>query len=217
MDLYTNFISQFKKAISDANRDYGDVELIAVSKTKTVAEIRDVINQGHLSFGENKLQEVEEKWIELKKIYPAIRLHFIGAIQSRKINAIHETCDVIHSLDRMKIVKKFNEIETTSGKKREYFIQINTGNEPQKSGVFLSEADSFISQCQSEFNINIVGLMCIPPIKDSPSKHFSDLNSLSHNFNLKYLSMGMSSDYKDAIKCGSTHVRIGTHIFGERI
>ncbi len=217
MNLYTNFISQFKKAISDANRDYGDVELIAVSKTKTVAEIRDVINQGHLSFGENKLQEVEEKWIELKKIYPAIRLHFIGAIQSRKINAIHETCDVIHSLDRMKIVKKFNEIETTSDKKREYFIQINTGNEPQKSGVFLSEADSFISQCQSEFNINIVGLMCIPPIKDNPSKHFSDLNSLSHNFNLKYLSMGMSSDYKDAIKCGSTHVRIGTHIFGERI
>lgn len=217
MNLYTNFISQFKKAISDANRDYGDVELIAVSKTKTVAEIRDVINQGHLSFGENKLQEVEEKWIELKKIYPAIRLHFIGAIQSRKINAIHETCDVIHSLDRLKIVKKFNEIETTSHKKREYFIQINTGNEPQKSGVFLSEADSFISQCQSEFNINIVGLMCIPPIKDNPSKHFSDLNSLSHNFNLKYLSMGMSSDYKDAIKCGSTHVRIGTHIFGERI
>ena len=140
MNLYTNFISQFKKAISDANRDYGDVELIAVSKTKTVAEIRDVINQGHLSFGENKLQEVEEKWIELKKIYPAIRLHFIGAIQSRKINAIHETCDVIHSLDRMKIVKKFNEIETTSDKKREYFIQINTGNEPQNQS-FLSEAD----------------------------------------------------------------------------
>ncbi len=216
MSKYKNFINQFEKAIQKADRRPSDIELIAVSKTKSASEIENVINEKHLSFGENKLQEVEDKWINLKVAYPKVRLHFIGPIQSRKVRAIHESCDVIHSLDRIKIVKKFDEIETLNNIKRDYFIQINTGNEPQKSGVFMSEADNFIEQCINEYQINIIGLMCIPPLNEKASEHFENLRTLSKKFNLDSLSMGMSSDYEDAINCGATHIRIGTHIFGKR-
>ena len=216
MSKYKNFINQFEKAIQKADRRPSDIELIAVSKTKSASEIENVINEKHLSFGENKLQEVEDKWINLKVAYPKVRLHFIGPVQSRKVRAIHESCDVIHSLDRIKIVKKFDEIETLNNIKRDYFIQINTGNEPQKSGVLMSEADNFIEQCINEYQINIIGLMCIPPLNEKASEHFENLRILSKKFNLDSLSMGMSSDYEDAINCGATHIRIGTHIFGKR-
>ncbi len=216
MSRYSDFINQFETAILKADRKLSEVELIAVSKTKSAEEIENVINENHLSFGENKLQEVGDKWINLKAVYPNVRLHFIGSIQSRKVSAIYDSCDVIHSLDRIKIVKKFDEIESRSNKKREYFIQINTGNESQKSGVPLSEADNFIEQCLNEYKINIIGLMCIPPLMEKPSEHFESLRTISKKFNLDSLSMGMSSDYEEAINCGATHIRIGTHIFGKR-
>ena len=203
-------------AVSEANRDIDEIDLIAVSKKKSSEDIRKVINFEHISYGENQIQEVEKKWVDLKKEFSSLKLHFIGGIQSRKVKSIYTHCDVIHSLDRMKIVKLFSELETSQGLSKDYFIQINTGDESQKSGVLLSEADEFISSCIENYNLNIVGLMCIPPFDEDPQKHFMTLSNMAKNFNLPSLSMGMSNDFKVALKCGATHIRIGTKIFGER-
>ena len=216
MSLYKNFITEFISAVSEANRDIDEIDLIAVSKKKSSDDIRKVINFDHLSYGENQIQEVEKKWVDLKKEFSSLKLHFIGGIQSRKVKSIYTYCDVIHSLDRMKIVKLFSELETSQGISKDYFIQINTGDESQKSGVLLSEADEFISSCIENYNLNIVGLMCIPPFDEDPQKHFMTLSNMAKNFNLPSLSMGMSNDFKVALKCGATHIRIGTKIFGER-
>ena len=216
MSNYKNFLSSLEASLKNANRNFQDVELIAVSKKKSVTDIQKVIDEGHLSFGENQIQEIESKWPDLKKLNPSIKLHFIGSIQSRKVEQIHKHCEVIHSIDRKKIVQKFAELETSDKIKRKYFIQINTGNELQKSGVLFNEADEFILDCKSNYNLNIIGLMCLPPIDEDPRNHFSKLADLAKKFNLNCLSMGMSGDYQVALECGATHIRIGTHIFGER-
>ena len=216
MSTYKNFLNKLDKSLQIAGRRSEDIELIAVSKKKPIPNIQSVIDEGHLLFGENQIQEIEKKWPELKKSNSNIELHFIGSIQSRKVDSIHEHCEVIHSLDRMKIVKLFSELETAKSKKRKYFIQINTGNEPQKSGVLLNEAGEFISDCVSNYNLNIIGLMCLPPINEDSREHFIKLRDLAKKFNLNCLSMGMSGDYQIALECGATHIRIGTHIFGER-
>ena len=216
MSRYKNFLSSLEVSSRSANRNSQDIELIAVSKKKSATDIQQVIDEGHLSFGENQKQEIESKWPDLKKINSNINLHFIGSIQSRKVEQIHKHCEVIHSIDRKKIVKKFAELETSDKIKRKYFIQINTGNELQKSGVLFDEAEEFISDCKSNYNLNIVGLMCLPPIDEDPRNHFSKLADLAKKFNLNCLSMGMSGDYQVALECGATHIRIGTHIFGER-
>ena len=216
MSRYKNFLSSLEVSLRSTNRNSQDIELIAVSKKKSATDIQQVIDEGHLSFGENQIQEIESKWPDLKKLNSNINLHFIGSIQSRKVEQIHKHCEVIHSIDRKKIVKKFAELETSDDIKRKYFIQINTGNESQKSGVLLSEADEFISDCNSNYNLNIVGLMCLPPINEDPRTHFLKLVDLGKKFNLNCLSMGMSGDYQVALECGATHIRIGTHIFGAR-
>ena len=216
MSRYKNFLSSLEVSLRNANRNSQDIELIAVSKKKSATDIQKVIDEGHQSFGENQIQEIEDKWSDLKKINSNISLHFIGSIQSRKVEQIHKNCEVIHSIDRKKIVKKFDELEASGDIKRKYFIQINTGNESQKSGVLLNEADEFISDCKSNYNLNIVGLMCLPPINEDPRTHFLNLADLGKKFNLNCLSMGMSGDYQVALECGATHIRIGTHIFGER-
>ena len=216
MSRYQNFLSSLEVSLRSANRSLQDIELIAVSKKKSATDIQKVIEEGHLSFGENQIQEIENKWPDLKKINSNINLHFIGSIQSRKVEQIHKHCEVIHSIDRKKIVKKFAELEVSGDIKRKYFIQINTGNESQKSGVLFNEADEFILDCKSNYNLNIVGLMCLPPIDEDPRNHFSKLADLAKKFNLNCLSMGMSGDYQVALECGATHIRIGTHIFGER-
>ena len=216
MSSYPNFFNQFQKAASSANRDISQIDLIAVSKKKSSTDIRKVISLDHISYGENQVQEVENKWIDLKNEFPQLKLHFIGGIQSRKVKSIYMHCDVIHSLDRMKIVKLFSDLETNHSFRRDYFIQINTGNESQKSGVMLSQADEFISSCIKDYNLNIIGLMCIPPFSEDSTKHFMKLSDIARNFNLPSLSMGMSNDYENALKCGATHIRIGTKIFGER-
>ena len=216
MSRYKNFLSSLEISLRSANRDSHDIELIAVSKKKSAIEIQKVIDEGHLSFGENQIQEIESKWPDLKKINSNINLHFIGSIQSRKVEQIHKHCEVIHSIDRKKIVKKFAELEASGDIKRKYFIQINTGNEAQKSGVLFDNANEFISDCKSNYNLNIVGLMCLPPINEGPRTHFLKLADLAKKFNLNSLSMGMSGDYQVALECGATHIRIGTHIFGER-
>ncbi|GIR04640.1 MAG: YggS family pyridoxal phosphate enzyme [Candidatus Pelagibacterales bacterium] len=216
MSTYKNFLSSLEVSLRSANRNSQDIELIAVSKKKSATDIQSVIDEGHLSFGENQIQEIEKKWPDLKKFNSNIELHFIGSIQSRKVEQIHKHCEVIHSIDRKKIVKKFAELEASGDIKRKYFIQINTGNESQKSGVLFDEAEEFISDCKSNYNLNIIGLMCLPPINEDPRKHFSKLADLAKKFNLNCLSMGMSGDYQVALECGATHIRIGTHIFGER-
>ena len=216
MNNYKNFINNLEKTAQLANRNIEEVDLIAVSKKKPSSDIQNVIDEGHISFGENQIQEIERKWPDLKNLNANIQLHFIGNIQSRKVESIHENCEVIHSVDRMKVVKLFNEIENLNNVRRKYFIQINTGNEPQKSGVMLSEADAFISECIENYSLNIIGLMCIPPLNEDPKKHFLVLGDLAKNFNFSSLSMGMSNDFDVALECGATHIRIGTKIFGER-
>ena len=214
--MYKQFLSALEKAVISSKREIEDIELVAVSKKKTVNDIQIVIDQGHISFGENQTQEIESKWPLIKSNQPNLKLNFIGSIQSRKAESIYEHCDVIHSLDRIKIVKIFDKLEKSKKIIREYFIQINTGNEAQKSGVMMKEADEFISQCLREYGLKIIGLMCIPPVDDDPKKHFLNLKALADNFNLQKLSMGMSNDYDVAIACGATHIRVGTQIFGAR-
>ncbi len=214
--MYKKFLAQFNKVVLETGRDINEIELIGVSKKKPSEDIKKVLDQGHFSFGENQIQEIERKWPDLKKLNSNIQLHFIGNIQSRKVGSIHENCEVTHSLDRMKVIKLFAEIEQHTNVKRKYFIQINTGSEVQKSGVMLSEADKFITECLESYNLNILGLMCIPPLNEDPKKHFLTLADIAKNFNLKSLSMGMSNDFETALECGATHIRIGTKIFGER-
>ena len=192
------------------------VKVIAVSKKQTVDKIKLIAQEGHEHFGENQIQEVESKWITLKKEFPEIKLHYIGTIQSRKTKIIFDLCDEIHSIDRIKIVKKIKEIEKQSGLVKKDYIQVNTGDEIQKSGVSMSEIDEFINKSRSEYNFSIHGLMCLPPQNDDPTKHFLELKSVALRNDINKLSMGMSGDYKEAISCGSTHLRLGTVIFGER-
>tara|TARA_B100000674_G_scaffold402761_1_gene348786 strand:- start:147 stop:800 length:654 start_codon:yes stop_codon:yes gene_type:complete len=216
MKEYLQFLKIFEKAVLNASRDIEEIELIAVSKKKPSDLIRDVINSGYQSFGENQVQEVENKWIELKQEFSKTRLHFVGSIQSKKMEKIFQLCDVIHSIDREKIVQKIKTYEEEYKLSKEYFIQINTGNEPQKSGVALDESESFIDKCINEYNLEVRGLMCIPPQDVNPEDHFLKLRDLGKNFNLPSLSMGMSEDFETAIKCGATHIRVGTKIFGAR-
>ena len=216
MNNYKNFINNLEKTVQRANRNIEEIDLIAVSKKKPAQDIQSVIDDGHISFGENQIQEIERKWPDLKKLNSNIQLHFIGNIQSRKVESIHKNCEVIHSLDRMKVVKLFAKIEKLKNIRRKYFIQINTGNEPQKSGIMLSEAYKFIGESIESHKLNIIGLMCIPPINESAETHFLTLADIAKSFNLTSLSMGMSNDFEIALKCGATHIRIGTKIFGER-
>ena len=216
MSTYKNFLNKLENSLQIAGRRSEDIKLIAVSKKKPITDIQSVIDEGHLLFGENQIQEIEKKWPELKKLNSNIELHFIGNIQSRKVESIHQNCEVIHSIDRIKVVKLFAEIENLKNVRRKYFIQINTGNEPQKSGVMLSEANQFITESIESYNLNIIGLMSIPPINEDPKTHFLTLADMAKNFNLSSLSMGMSNDFETALECGATHIRVGTKIFGER-
>mgnify|MGYP003334523099 CR=1 FL=1 len=182
MNNYKNFINSLEKTVQLVNRNIDEIDLIAVSKKKPAQDIQSVIDEGHTSFGENQIQEIERKWPNLKKLNSNIQLHFIGNIQSRKVASIHENCEVIHSIDRMKVVKLFAEIENLKNVRRKYFIQINTGNEPQKSGVMLSDANQFITECIENYELNIVGLMCIPPINEDPKTHFLTFNNRKPQF-----------------------------------
>ena len=196
--------------------DNNSVTIIAVSKKQPVEKIYSLINQGHLDFGENQIQEIEKKWPIIKNNFPETKLHFIGTIQSRKIQRIFEICDEIHSVDRIKIVQAIKELEKKYNKKKSYFIQVNTGHESLKSGVNIDDIDKFIEEARSQYDLSIKGLMCIPPIQDNPENHFKMLKNIANKYQIKFLSMGMSSDYDIAVQNGATHVRLGTLIFGER-
>ena len=215
MSNYKDFLKDFEKSILRNKRAIEEVNLIAVSKKKSEEEILPVINLGHRIFGENQLQEVIKKWPSLKSQFDDIKVHFIGSIQSKKIHQIIEQCDVIHTLDREKIIGIISEIDYSKIKDKTFFIQVNTGSEVQKSGVCLAQVEELIQTCKN-YNIKIDGLMCLPPENETPDKHFEILQSLAKNNHLKYLSMGMTNDYDTALKYGATHIRVGTAIFGLR-
>jgi len=192
-------------------------EIIAVSKTFTANEIMPLVEYGHLHFGENKIQEALQKWPKIKENFSNIKLHMLGKIQSNKVKYLLPVFDYVHSLDSIKVAEKISLEEEKKNKKLKIFIQINIGNEFQKGGINIDDLNDFYLTCTKRFNLNIVGLMCLPPSLKDPKKYFMLLNDVSKKFNLKDLSMGMSNDYMEAAECGASYLRIGSKIFGERV
>ena len=207
--------SKIEKAEKSSVRAIGSTELIAVSKVQPNERVLNVLEQGHRIFGENKVQEAQGKWPAFREGFSNVKVHLIGPLQSNKVKQAIELFDAIHTLDRLKLAQKLSNEVQLQNKAPEFFIQINTGEEEQKSGVIPSEADQFIKDCIS-LDLPIKGLMVIPPINEEPSLHFGLLRKIAQRNGLSGLSMGMSSDFESAIAMGATHIRVGSAIFGER-
>lgn len=203
-------------AAEEAGRASHDIRLIAVSKTFDALEILPVLAAGQRQFGENRVQEAKGKWPALREQYPDMRLHLIGPLQSNKAKEAVELFDAIHSIDRPKIARTIAEEMQKQGKPLELFIQVNTGEEPQKAGVTPAELPELLRLCRDELKFEIAGLMCIPPVEEEPAIHFAFLAKLAAEHGLKGLSMGMSDDYETAVAFGATYVRVGSAIFGHR-
>tara|TARA_E500000178_G_C16915717_1_gene704833 strand:- start:405 stop:1055 length:651 start_codon:yes stop_codon:yes gene_type:complete len=214
----TNIVESYKKINSNIKKlnPRQEVKVIAISKTFTAEYIKPLIDFGHNHFGENKVQEAISKWRLIKKEKPFINLHMVGRLQSNKAKNAFEIFDYIHSLDSKKLADIFSHCESNNSKKLKYFIQVNIGNEIQKSGLPVAEVDEFYNYCTYEKNLNVIGLMTIPPNDKNSNKYFSELDTINKSLGLKELSMGMSGDYEDAINFNSTFVRIGSLIFGQR-
>ena len=193
-----------------------NVNIIAVSKTFSIEHIKPLIDHGHQHFGENKVQEAVSKWLHIKKENDNLKLHMIGKLQTNKAKDAVKLFDFIHSLDSQKLADVLYKHQISLKKKLKYFIQVNIGNEIQKSGMPISELDSFYNYCKNEIDLNIQGLMVIPPNDNNPEKYFKSLNELNRSLALQDLSMGMSADYIEAIKHGATFIRVGSSIFGKR-
>ena len=189
-------------------------EIIAVSKTFPLEKILPIIESGHIHFGENKVQEAESKWLNYKN--KNIKLHMVGKLQSNKAKKAVEIFDYIHSLDNIKLAEKISFFEKKQNKKTKLFIQVNLANEEQKSGILLSELDSFYMHCIKDLSLDVMGLMCLPPVNTNTEMYFKKLKEISTKLKIEHLSMGMSSDYSKAVACGSTFLRLGTVIFGNR-
>ena len=190
-------------------------KIIAVSKTFQMDKIMPLLEHGHLDFGENKVQEAVEKWSEIKEKKPNIQLHMIGGLQTNKVKFAVKLFDYIHSVDSEKLAKKIADEQIKIGKKIKIFIQVNIGNENQKSGINKNEIKNLVNYCK-ELKLNIVGLMCIPPVDIDPLGYFDEMNKITQTYGFTELSMGMSADYLDAAKKNSTFLRIGSSIFGQR-
>jgi pyridoxal phosphate enzyme (YggS family) len=212
MELIQNFL-RIKNQISDLNPK---TRLIAVSKGQSIDKIKLLINSDHLDFGENKVQEAILKWTDIININNKVNLHLIGGLQSNKAKDAFKIFNYIHSLDSEKLARIFSDLEKNNLKKIKYFVQVNIGNETQKNGINVSLVSDFVQYCQKDLKLNILGLMCIPPVNVSPESYFLKLKKLNDDSYLKDLSMGMSDDFEIAIKLGSTFVRVGTAIFGKR-
>ena len=191
-------------------------QIIAVTKTFTLDKITPLLEMGHMHFGENKVQEAERKWFEVKNKYKNLQLHMLGKLQTNKVKAAVKLFNYIHSLDSGKLAMKLCLYQKELNKNIKLFIQVNLANESQKSGILLKELDDFYNYCTKELFLNIIGLMCLPPISSYPDTYFQILKKNSEKFNLIDLSMGMSVDYERAILNGSTYLRLGTAIFGDR-
>ena len=204
------------RACEEARRDRKSVTLIAVSKTFDADAIAPVIEAGQRVFGENRVQEAKAKWPGLMSAYPGIALHLIGPLQSNKAREAVALFDAIHSVDRPSICEALAREIDSQKRRPQLFVQLNTGEEPQKAGVTPDEADAFIAGCRDKYGLSISGLMCIPPVNDAPAPHFALTAKIAARNGLTNLSMGMSADFAIAIQFGATHVRVGSAIFGTR-
>jgi len=192
------------------------LNLIVVSKGRSFDEIQKIINSGHLHFGENRVQESIDKWEKILKINTSIKLHLIGKLQTNKVKEVIKLFSYVHSLDNDKLALKISVEENNYKKKLFHFVQVNLGEETQKSGISKQDLSNFIKYCKNDLKLNIIGLMCLPPINEDSERYFKELRQLAIDNNLKELSMGMSNDYISAIKNGSTFIRIGSAIFEEK-
>jgi len=213
-------LEAIRASVARAARDFGrkpqSVTLVAVSKTKPAEQIAEVLEAGHRVFGENYVQEAKAKWPALKARFPDAELHMIGPLQSNKAREAVELFDAIHSLDRESLAKELAREIARARRAPRLFVQVNTGEEPQKGGIAPGETDAFLMRCREVHGLAIEGLMCIPPEAEPPSPHFALLAKIAARNGLKGLSMGMSADYEAAIQLGATHVRVGSAIFGAR-
>jgi len=200
-----------------ADRDPASVKLVAVAKTVPVAVIEEAIAAGQRVFGENRVQEAHSKWPALKQLHPDIEVHLIGPLQSNKVREALALFDVIETVDRPKLARALAEEIPHAGKRPRLFVQVNTGEEPQKAGVLPAETDAFVALCRDELGLSIEGLMCIPPLDEEPAMHFALLAKIAARLGIEHLSMGMSGDFARAVQFGATYVRIGTAIFGARL
>ena len=212
MNSIVQSFENIKSLINNSN-----VKIIAVSKTFTYEHIRPLVQHNHVHFGENKVQEAQTKWKDIIKVNPNINLHMIGKLQSNKAKEAVSLFDYIHSLDSQKLANILSKHEKAINKKLKYFIQVNLGKEKQKSGIGIELLDDFYYYCTKDLNINIIGLMAIPPNDGNENIHFKNLMELNKSLGLKELSMGMSADFKEALKYEATYVRIGSSIFGNRV
>ncbi len=203
------------KACKDAGRPRSDVQLIAVSKVQPLDRVEAVLEQGHRLFGENKVQEAAGKWPDFRSRFDDVTVHLIGPLQSNKTRQAMELFEAIHSVDRPKLANSLARLAQEMGQCPDLFIQVNTGEEPQKAGVMPKDADQFIKDCIA-MDLPIKGVMCIPPADETPSLHFALLAKIAERNGLSGLSMGMSGDFDQAIAFGATHVRVGSAVFGER-
>ena len=211
VERFDKIKSNIEKVPSNASRT-----IVAVSKTFSLDHIMPLINNGHMHYGENKVQEAEAKWLQIKKKEKNLKLHMIGKLQSNKAKKAVQIFDYIHSLDSQKLADVLAKNQQNMNKSIKYFIQVNLGNEIQKSGISYNEVDAFYNYCVKEKNLNVVGLMAIPPNDNKSEEYFKSISELNASLGLKDLSIGMSSDYMEAIKYKSTYLRIGSSIFGER-
>ena len=208
--------SEIKELLIKNNSQNRDLNIIIVCKTFSMDKILPLIDAGHVHFGENKVQEAELKWKEVKKKHSNIKLHMVGKLQTNKVKAALNIFDYIHSVDNYRLGEKIIKYEKELNKKIKTFVQVNVGEESQKSGISPENVNQFVNYCKNSLSLNIIGLMCLPPINDNPEKYFLHLNQHKNQTDLCHLSMGMSKDYQTAIKCGSTFLRIGSKILGER-
>lgn len=206
---------RIEKAEAAAGRAPGSVQLVAVSKVQPDARVRDVLTQGHRLFGENRVQEAAGKWPEFRADFDGVSVHLLGPLQSNKARQAMELFDAIHSVDRPKLARAIARLAQELGQCPELFLQVNTGEEPQKAGVLPADADDFVAEARA-LDLPVKGLMCIPPVDEEPSLHFALLRKIAERNGLDGLSMGMSGDFETAIGQGATHVRVGSAIFGAR-
>ena len=212
IDLYDNL----NKKIEDLNYKNYNPQIIAVSKTFSMEKILPLIEYGHEHFGENKVQEALNKWSDIKSQKPNIKLHMIGKLQSNKVKQAVRIFDFIHSVDSIKLANKISEEQNKQNKNLNIFLQVNIGDEIQKSGSNLNDLDKLVAECE-KLNLNVLGLMCLPPLNEPVDKYFRLIKKKNDDFNFKELSLGMSNDYIDALNFKTTFIRIGSKIFGERV
>jgi len=206
-----NVLENYQKINNNIRSISSKVNLVVVCKNQTIDRIKILLDHGHLHFAENRVQEAEMKWSNLN--VKNIQLHLIGGLQSNKAKQAFQIFNYIHSLDSEKLAKTFSSLEAANQKRIKYFIQVNIGDERQKKGINISQVSNFVNYCVNDLKLNILGLMCIPPVLLNPEPYFLKLKELNINNKLKDLSMGMSNDFEAAIKCGSTFVRVGSAIF----